>query len=477
MKRMKSTILLSALLLCGSAAYAQDDPTIMTINGKPVSRSEFEYSYNKNNTESVIDKKSVEEYVDLFINYKLKVEAAEAAHLDTMKSFQKEFATYRDQQIRPAMITDADVEQEAKRIYKEAQERCDKGGGLVKPAHILVMMKQKATGDEMRAAKLRIDSIYSALQKGADFAMLAKKCSDDKGSAANGGELPWIEKGQTLKEFEEQVFSMKPGELSKPFESPAGWHIVLLKAKRNFFPYDSLRSDILRYIDQRGLREKIIDDKLDSLAKKASVKTTPAEILNAKKEEMEAKDTNLKYLIQEYHDGLLLYEISNRTVWDKAAKDEAGLENYFKKNKKKYRWDEPRFKGIAYHVKDKADVKAVRNAVKNIPFDKWAEQLRKTFNNDSILRIRVEKGIFKKGDNALVDREIFKTGAEAKPMKDYPIDAVYGKELTAPKEMEDVRSQVLSDYQEALEKEWVEGLRKQYSVKVNEDVLKTVNKH
>ena len=65
-----------AMLVIGTAAFAQSDPTIMTINGVPVARSEFEYSYNKNNSEGVIDKKTVEEYVDLFINYKLKVIAA-----------------------------------------------------------------------------------------------------------------------------------------------------------------------------------------------------------------------------------------------------------------------------------------------------------------------------------------------------------------------------------------------------------------
>ena len=60
------------LLLCVSAAQAQNDPIIMTVNGMPVTRSEFEYSYNKNNSEGVIDKKTVKEYVDLFVNYKLK---------------------------------------------------------------------------------------------------------------------------------------------------------------------------------------------------------------------------------------------------------------------------------------------------------------------------------------------------------------------------------------------------------------------
>ena len=74
---MKFYALFAAMLLSGGTAFAQnDDPTIMTINGQPVSRSEFEYSYNKNNSEGVIDKKSVDEYVDLFVNYKLKVLAA-----------------------------------------------------------------------------------------------------------------------------------------------------------------------------------------------------------------------------------------------------------------------------------------------------------------------------------------------------------------------------------------------------------------
>ena len=451
---MKSKLLIGAMLLCGNIVFAQvDDPVVMKINGQPVSRSEFEYSFNKNNSEGVIDKKSVDEYVDLFVNYKLKVEAAKEARLDTLKSFLNEFAGYRDQQIRPAMITDADIEAEARRIYEETRSRIDGNGGMTKPAHILVMVKQKADEAQQKAAKERIDSIYNALQNGADFAELAKKCSDDKGTAANGGELQWIAKGMTLKEFEDAAWALEKGQMSKPVLSPAGWHIILLKDKGNFFDYDSQRADIVRYIEQRGLREKIIDNKLDSIGKAQN--TTAEKVLEAKRLELEANDSDLRNLIKEYYDGLLLYEISNRTVWEKAAADEAGLVAYFKKNKKNYKWDAPRFKGIAYHVKDQADVKAVKDAVKGLPFDQWADKLRKTFNNDSILRIRVEKGIFKQGDNALVDREVFGVDTIAKGLKDYPIDAVYGQKLKAPKEMTDVKAQVLADYQDALEKEWV----------------------
>ena len=107
---MKIYALLTAMLLNGGMVFGQTDPVIMKIAGSPVSRSEFEYSYNKNNSASIIDKKSIVDYVDLFINYKLKVKAAEDAHLDTLTSFQKEFESYRDQQVRPSFITEAEVE-------------------------------------------------------------------------------------------------------------------------------------------------------------------------------------------------------------------------------------------------------------------------------------------------------------------------------------------------------------------------------
>ena len=474
---MKFKSLLAAMLIVASSAGAQTaDPVVMTINGKPVLRSEFEYSYNKNNSETVVDKKSVADYVPLFVNYKLKVLAAEAAGIDTTSAFRKEFLSYRDQQVRPSFINDDDVEAEARKIYKETQTRIDSNGGLVRPSHILLMLKQNATQAEQDAAKLRADSIYTALVKGANFADLARRLSDDKGSASRGGDVSWVQKGQTVKEFEDVVFAMKKGELSKPFLSPFGYHIVKLMDKQNFFPYDTLRADIRRFIDQRGLRDHIVSQKLDSLAKAAQPATTVQSLLDKRADEMAAKDPALRNLIREYHDGLLLYEISNRLVWDKAAKDEAGLAAFFKKNRKRYAWTEPRFKGIAYNCKDAADVEAVKRSIKKVDFDDWAETLRKQFN-DSTLRIKVVKGIFKKGDNALVDREIFQVDTTYTAPKGYEHTAVFGKKLKAPKTYDDVRELVVADYQEYLEKQWIANLRKQYPVVLNEEALATVNKH
>jgi peptidyl-prolyl cis-trans isomerase SurA len=251
-----------------------------------------------------------------------------------------------------------------------------------------------------------------------------------------------------------------------------------MKGHKMLEPFEDHREAILRFIEQRGLRDRIAQQKVDSIVNASDGQLTKEAYMDQVAADMSAKDLDLKYLICEYHDGLLLYEISNRLVWDKAAKDEAGLAAYFAKNKKKYAWDEPRFKGMAYHVKEQADVKAVKNSVKKLPFDKWAEKLRATFNADSVIRIRVEKGIFKKGDNALIDREIFKKDTTVTAVKDYPIDAVYGKLLKkGPEEYNDVRGLVVADYQDLLEKQWVEELRRKYTFSVDPEVLKTVNSH
>lgn len=473
---MKSKLLLGAMLLCGTLSFAQNaDPVIMTINGTDVLRSEFEYSYNKNNTADVIDRKTVQEYVGMFINYKLKVEAAKEAGLDTMISFQKEFANYRDQQIKPALVTDQDLEAEARKIYEQTRQRIDNNGGMVQVAHILIAMRQQATPEEERAAKVRVDSIYKALRNGADFGSLAKQLSQDPTTAQKGGDLPYIVKGQTLKEFEDQAWRLQDGELSQPFLSPAGWHIMLKKSHRNFYSYADQREHIMKYLDQQRIRDRIATVKLDTLAKQLN--STPAQMLAKKQAEMEVRDSSLKYLIKEYHDGLLLYEISNRRVWAKAQKDEHGLMQYFKKNKKKYKWEEPRFKGVAYRAREEKDIKAVRKLLKKTPFERWEEQLRNTFNTDSVLRIRAEKGIFKKGDNALVDHEVFKVHTLPKQIEGYPYSAVYGKKIKSPKVMDDVRPLVVTDYQEYLESQWVNDLRQKYTVTVNEDIVKTVNNH
>jgi len=380
---MKKTL---ASILCAFAITAgaqTSDPVVMSINGKNVTRSEFEYSYNKNNSDDVVDKTTVEQYVPLFVNYKLKVEAALDARLDTLTSFRKEFAQYRDQQVRPAMVTSEDVENEARRIYDD-RRRMIGDKGLISASHILLRLQQKADQSVIDAAKARIDSIYACLRSGQDFADLATRFSQDQGSAKRGGQLPWICTGQTLKEFEDVAFALGKGEMSKPFLSPVGYHIVKLNDRKQLDPYDSLRANIITFIEKRNLRDDIARRKVGEMVKASDGKLTAEAVMAQKADSLAKADEAMRYLIQEYHDGLLLFEVSNREVWQKAAADSVGQMKWYKKYRKKR----------------------------------------------------------------------------------------YGKKKYA-----EVKTAVAADWQDEMEKRWVAGLRKRYDVVINDEVLKTVNKH
>ena len=472
---MKKLNILSALVL-GSAfilpMMAETDPIVMTVNGTDVTRSEFEYSYKKNNGPEVLDRKTVDDYVGLFVNYKLKVQAALDAKLDTLSGYKAEFTKYRDAQVLPTIINDADVEREAHAIYDDTKKNIGPDG-LLKLSHILIRVGQNDSDDKMKEQHQRADSIYNALRSGADFATLAKEKSQDPGSAQRGGLLGWVSKGRTLKAFEDAAFALKDGEMSQPVLSEVGYHIILREASKQLEPFDSLREDIYKFIDRRNVRQSIAQNRLKQISE--TKKVSEEQIMNERTDSIVAVSPEMRYLIQEYHDGLLLYEVCNRQVWQPVAVDKAKQEAFFKKNKKKYKWDEPRFKGIAYYTRDQKDIDAVKKSVKGKPFSEWTETLRSTFNGDSILRIRVEKGIFKKGMNTLVDRYEYKDASVTpKDKKDYPYMATYGKMLKAPEELSDVAAQVQADCQEAEEKAWLETLKKKYPVKIYWDEIKKV---
>ena len=359
-------------ILCAFAITAgaqTSDPVVMTINGQNVTRSEFEYSYNKNNGDEVIEKTTVEQYVPLFVNYKLKVAAALDARLDTLASFKAEFAKYRDQQVRPTIVTSEDVENEARKIYDDRQKMIgDKG--LIRPAHILIRLAQKASSAAQDSAKARIDSIYACLRSGADFADLATRLSQDPGSAKRGGLLPWICIGQTLKEFEDVAFSLNKGEMSKPFLSPVGYHIVKMTDRKQLEPYDSLRANIITFIEKRNLRDAIAQRKVSEMVKSSNGQLTAAEIMQQRADSLAKVDETMKYLIQEYHDGLLLFEVSNREVWEKAAADSVGQMKWYKKYRKK-----------RYGKKKYEEVKAAVTADWQDELEKrWVAALRKRYD-------------------------------------------------------------------------------------------------
>ena len=460
----------------GLVALAHDDdPVVMTVNGVDVPRSEFEYSYNKNNSDAVVDRVGLEEYVDLFVNYKLKVAAALDEHFDTIAALQKEMAEYRSQQAEQYLIDSTYIEEAARQVYAQTADRIG-SDGLVQPAHILIRLAQDASADEQAAAKVRIDSIYDALKRGADFAETARQLSQDPGTAPQGGELPWIQRGQTIPAFENVAFALRVGEMSEPVLSAVGYHIIKMNGRKQFEPYEFHRESIYKYLESRGINAAATESMGKKLA--AIYGTTPEEALARAEKELDDKYPDFRYLMKEYHDGSLLYEISNREVWDKGARDEKGLEKYFKKHKKDYRYDEPHYSGIIVNCINKDVLKQVKKSLKKVEQKEWIQSIRANFNSDT-LQVKIIRGPFTPGKNAFADYYGFKnTKAKPEPIEGFPAVAAIGElQKKMPKTYEDVRGAVTSDYQTYLEQQWVKELRQKYSFTVYPEVLRTVNNH
>ncbi|MCF0198335.1 MAG: peptidylprolyl isomerase [Bacteroidaceae bacterium] len=473
---MKKLLIVAGLLMAAQQISAQsNDPVVMRIAGKDVLRSEFEYNYNKNNTDGVVDRKDLQEYVDLFINYKLKVQAALDAKLDTLTSFKNEFKSYRDQQIGPLLVVPGAEEQEVRKYYDGMLQQLD-GHDLRLPAHIFLRVPQKSDATLQSNQKTRIDSIYTALKDGADFATLAKQCSEDPQSAVRGGELQWFGPGQLVPEFEEVMSRLQKGEMSEPFLSTVGYHIVLLKDVKQLESYEELRPQIQRFLEQRGMRDRLAKMAVDTLAQQRGV--TAEAVLDAETERLCAQDDELKYLVQEYHDGLLLYEYCKTNIWDPAQKDSVAMEKYFKKNKKKYAWDTPHYYGMVYYVREQSAIKGVQQLLKKVPEAKWNTTVRREYNKDSVT-VRMEQRLFKQGENAYVDSLVFGIKENKTPeRKGFPHVGVVGRLLKkGPKVWTDVSNQVATDYQMECDNKFVEDLRKRYEVVTYPEVLETVNNH
>lgn len=468
---------LCATVVAGTAVAQVDDPIVMTVNGEDVTRSEFEYSYNKNNTDLVVDKASLDEYVELFVNYKLKVAAAKEACLDTMASFQKEVADYRAQQAEDYLIDSAFIEQEARKTY-EATLQSIGPDGLFQASHILIRLPQQASAAEQVHAKQRIDSLYAVLRGGADFAEVAKLHSEDPGSAREGGILPWCSKGQLLKEFEVVALAMQPGEMSQPVLSPVGYHIIYMNGRKQFEPYEYHRESIYQFLEQRGIRAHAKRSMGMKLAEQMGGGIKPEQALERAEKELDDKYPEFRFLMNEFYEGSLLYEMSVREVWDKAAQDEKGLEKFFKKNKKNYRYDEPVFRGLVLHCVSEEVLDGVKKLVKKQPQKEWVNLIRSAYNSDSLIQVRMVRGPFTVGKSVHADYYAFGVGEQPEPQPKFPVTGVVGKlQKKGPDTYEDVRGEVTADYQNHLEKLWVNELRKKYTVVLYPEAIATVNRH
>ena len=186
--------------------------------------------------------------------------------------------------------------------------------------------------------------------------------------------------------------------------------------------------------------------------------------------ELVKSNPEYRNLLNEYRDGMLLFEISNRRVWKAAGKDTAGLEKYFAENRGKYNWDEPHFKGIILSAKNDTILNMVKADMATMASDTLTDALHEKYGSD----IRMERMVVKQGENALADYLAFHVGEKPERKGYSECMILEGGVISQPQEMSDVRGAVTSDYQDVLEQLWKKELAKKYPAKINKKVLKQV---
>ncbi|WP_290137273.1 peptidylprolyl isomerase, partial [Duncaniella muris] len=204
----KKPFIISALAcaaILSASASKNADPVLMTINGKDVRQSEFEYLYHKNNLQQLAPQ-SIDEYIEMFIVYKLKVADAEAAGLHQTDAFTKEFNGYCAELSRP-YLRDSIVE---KRLIEEAYARMATSR---KVSHI--MLPLGSTYDEKEANRMKLDSIRTAIVNGsADFGEMAVRYSSDRSARVNNGSMGYINVNSYPYPFEKTAWETPVGEIS-----------------------------------------------------------------------------------------------------------------------------------------------------------------------------------------------------------------------------------------------------------------------
>lgn len=238
MNRIKVLALVFAMLPMAVSAQSWKSKTMMTVGDKNITAGEFMQIYEKNNvTGEVLDKKSVDEYLDLFVDFKLKVIEAESLGMDTLTKFKKEFKSYRTQLAKPYFSNDEINE----KLMEEAYERMQWD---INAAHILVKCDAHAVPADTLKAYQKAMKIRERIIKGEDFNAVAMEVSDDpsardmkeipgkrRAMKGNGGELGYFSAFDMVYPFESGAYNTKEGEISMPVRSSFGYHIIKVNSK------------------------------------------------------------------------------------------------------------------------------------------------------------------------------------------------------------------------------------------------------
>jgi len=229
-------VLTFIISLSVTTSIAQNNTTLITIDGEDISTEEFLRIYQKNNiNDKTIDQQSINEYLDLFINFKLKVKEAEALGYDTIPKLNKELAGYREQLAKPYLID----EEVNKKLMQEAYKRMQYD---IRASHILIKVGESDSPEDTLRAYQKIQNIRKKFLQGASFAELAVKYSEDpsakdqsyKGQTrpGNKGDLGYFSAFDMVYPFETAAYNTEINHISQPVRTRYGYHLVYVTDKK-----------------------------------------------------------------------------------------------------------------------------------------------------------------------------------------------------------------------------------------------------
>jgi peptidyl-prolyl cis-trans isomerase SurA len=641
---------LSFLMSIASFAQNNSKEVLFTINEKPYYTEEFSRIYKKN-LDLVKDdtQKDLNQYLELFIGYKLKVNKAYKLGLQNNAQYQSELKSYRTQ-LAKNYFNDTKITQE---LIEEGYNRLQKE---IKASHILILVDENATPEDTLKAykkiedirkkalagedfeglatqfsedpsakenkgdlgyfsafrmvypfenaafttpkgtvskiirtrfgyhvlkindirnnrgeitvahimilnekpeeteknsKNTINDIYKKIQQGEQFDVLAKQFSEDKSSSSKGGVLNKFGSGQlSSQEFEDTAFSLaKTGDISKPFQSQFGWHIVKLIEKHPIKTLDEMKSELETKIgkDDRSkkitaslnekLRKKytfnrdkkqftalsklitndfyeskwtlptnakdytatlltINDKKIDGKTflefvekqQKSASKTKPLsnlteelynkfldEQLTAYYDENLEKDIpEFANVMEEYRDGLLLFDLMEKEIWDRAKTDTVGLKKFYEAHKMEHMWK----KRVEVTVASSTKLETIKKAQALLKKGVDPQEIKDKLNLDNVVNVMTNSGVFEEGSDALPKTMKYNVGV-SDVFKEGEYYFVTNVERILPesvKTLDECKGKMVNDYQQHLEQGWVDDLKKEFTVKTNPAVFENVKK-
>jgi len=633
------------LLICFSSfgfAQISDKDVLMTVDGDPIMASEFIRVYSKNlNLVQDESQKDIDAYLDLFVNYQLKVKEAKRQGLDQDQKYLREFDNYKKQLTKnflsESKVTEALVNEAYQRSIQEVKavhilimlDENDKdttevynrilklreplltesfeklkmqihdgntifaedlgyfsafkmvyefenaafntpvgevsmpfrtrfgyhivkvldrrpSRGEVTVEHIMVSHNQT---DSTLNPEVRIKEIYKKLEQGENFESLARQFSDDKSSSGKGGLLPAFTGGQlSSQEFEDVAFGLQnPGDVSEPFRTAYGWHIVKLLDKKGVEPFDAVQGEIESQV-KRDSRSSLINSALVQslktnykvvihedalpyfesiltddffkgswklpeyfvtnkpivtidkteykysdfgdylmslqpryLGKAGSFKTILQKELNAYSDAMimqyhedhlESENKDFANVLKEYRDGLLLFDLMEKEVWNAAVIDTLGQKNYYEAHKSNYIWQD-RVDAIVVSGANEKDVEEAEALLQN---GASIKDINAKLNSENEQKVIVTSSIMELSHQILPQDLEFKEGISKIYSKNdaYHVVKVNKAIPKTPKTFEESKGNVINDFQNEIEKNWLDTLNMRFKVKINKDVLAKV---